>query len=178
MKALCSVLVAVAGEAAKTLTGLTLSERLFIADVSPLSLCVLFIDLPLFLFLDKRNETETCLASSAQDNSQGNKDVEMVAADGNQADKSEPEGSNSDASKGKPLSPATLALMCDEQDTIFMVGAAEPNGSVDPGGCGTNSQEKSEIYAEKERVVLTKFRDCLSRLISYAEIKGTVVTCF
>ncbi|KAH0901374.1 hypothetical protein HID58_040877 [Brassica napus] len=140
VKALCSVLVAVAGEAAKTLT-------------------------------DKRNETETCLASSAQDNSQGNKDVEMVAADGNQADKSEPEGSNSDASKGKPLSPATLALMCDEQDTIFMVAAAEPNGSVDPGGCGTNSQEKSEIYAEKERVVLTKFRDCLSRLISYAEIK-------
>ncbi|XP_056859298.1 protein tesmin/TSO1-like CXC 5 [Raphanus sativus] len=140
VKALCSVLVAVAGEAAKTLT-------------------------------DERNETEASLASSAQDNSQGNKDV---AADGNQADKSGPEGSNSDgadASKGKPLSPATMALMCDEQDTIFMVAAAEPNGSVDPGGCRTNSQEQSEIYAEQERAVLTKFRDCLSRLISYAEIK-------
>lgn len=138
VKALCSVLVAVAGEAAKTLT-------------------------------DERNETEASLASSAQDNSQGNKDVEMVAAD-----KSGPEGSNSDgadASKGKPLSPATMALMCDEQDTIFMVAAAEPNGSVDPGGCRTNSQEQSEIYAEQERAVLTKFRDCLSRLISYAEIK-------
>ncbi|KAF8097772.1 hypothetical protein N665_0281s0035 [Sinapis alba] len=147
VKALCSVLVAVAGEAAKTLT-------------------------------DNRNEredqTETSLASSAQDNSQGNKDVEMVAANGNQADKSGPECSNSDgadASKGNPLSPATMALMCDEQDTIFMVAAAEPNGSVDPGGCRTNSQEQSEIYAEQERVVLTKFRDCLSRLISYAEIK-------
>lgn len=136
-----------------------------------LSLCILVIDLPPIVLLDKRNERETCLASSAQDNSQGNKDVEMVAADANQADKSGPEGSNSDASKGNPLSPATLALMCDEQDTIFMVAAAEPNGSVDPGGCGKNSQEQSEIYAEKERVVLTKFRDCLSRLISYAEIK-------
>ncbi|CAH8322392.1 unnamed protein product [Eruca vesicaria subsp. sativa] len=143
VKALCSVLVAVAGEAAKTLT-------------------------------DKRNETE---ASSAQDNSQEIKDagdVEMVAADENQADKSGQEGANSDgadASKGKPLSPATMALMCDEQDTMFMVAAAEPNGSVDPGGCGTDSQGKSENYAEQERVVLTKFRDCLSRLISYAEIK-------
>ncbi|KAF8090734.1 hypothetical protein N665_0468s0011 [Sinapis alba] len=139
VKALCSVLVAVAGEAAKTLT-------------------------------DKRNEnrvedqTETSLASSAQENSQG--DVEM-----GEADKSVPEGSNSDASKGRPLSPATLALMCDEQDTIFMVAASEHNGSVDPGGCRTNSQGQSQNYAEQERVVLTKLRDCLSRLISYAELK-------
>ncbi|CAA7046759.1 unnamed protein product [Microthlaspi erraticum] len=147
VKALCSVLVTSAGEAAKTVT-------------------------------DKRNETEnrmedqteTSLASSAQDHSQGNKDaadVEMVEADENQADKSGAE----DASKGKPLSPATLALMCDEQDTIFMVAAASPNGSVDPGGYGANSQGQSEIYAEQERVVLTRFRDCLSRLISYAELK-------
>ncbi|KAF2551329.1 hypothetical protein F2Q68_00037559 [Brassica cretica] len=142
VKALCSVLVAVAGEAAKTLT-------------------------------DKRNEnrvedqTETSLASSAQENSQG--DVEMAEPDGNQADKS----------RGKPLSPSTLALMCDdEQDTIFMVAASEPNGSVDPSGCRTNSQGQSQDYAELERVVLTKLRDCLSRLISYAELKGTVVVLF
>ncbi|CAH8274987.1 unnamed protein product [Arabidopsis lyrata] len=154
VRALCSVLVAVAGEAAKTST-------------------------------DKRNEienrvedqTETSLASSAQDQPQGDNDaadMEMVATDGNQADKSGAEESNSDgadASKGNPLSPATLALMCDEQDTIFMVAAPSPNGAVDPGGRRTNSQGQSEIYAEQERLVLTKFRDCLSRLISYAEIK-------
>lgn len=126
------------------------------------------------------DQTETSLASSAQDQPQGNKDaadVEMVATDGNQADKSGQEDSNSDgadASKANPLSPATLALMCDEQDTIFMVASASPNGSADPGGCGTNSQGQSEIYAEQERVVLTKFRDCLSRLISYAELKGKI----
>ncbi|KAG7622193.1 CRC domain [Arabidopsis suecica] len=155
VRALCSVLVTVAGEAAKTST-------------------------------DKRNEienrvddqTETSLASSAQDQPQGNNnaaDVEMVATDHNQADKSGPEESNSDgvdASKVTPLSPATLALMCDEQDTIFMVAAPSPNGSVDPNGCRPNSQGQSEIYAEQERLVLTKFRDCLNRLISYAEIKG------
>lgn len=124
------------------------------------------------------DQTETSLASSAQDQPQGNNDaadMEMVATDGNQADKSGAEESNSDgadASKGNPLSPATLALMCDEQDTIFMVAAPSPNGAVDPGGRRTNSQGQSEIYAEQERLVLTKFRDCLSRLISYAEIKG------
>jgi hypothetical protein len=124
------------------------------------------------------DQTETSLASSAQDQPQGNNnaaDVEMVATDHNQADKSGPEESNSDgvdASKVTPLSPATLALMCDEQDTIFMVAAPSPNGSVDPNGCRPNSQGQSEIYAEQERLVLTKFRDCLNRLISYAEIKG------
>ncbi|CAH2077631.1 unnamed protein product [Thlaspi arvense] len=154
VKALCSVLVAVAGEAAKTLTEQRNETESRVKD-----------------------QTETSLATTAQDQPQGNKDaadVEMAEADENQADKPVPEDSNSDgadASKGKPLSPATLALMCDEQDTIFMVASATPNGSVDPGGCGTNSQGQSEIYAEQERVVLTKFRDCLSRLISYAEIK-------
>ncbi|KAF3498190.1 hypothetical protein DY000_02054507 [Brassica cretica] len=140
VNALCSVLVAVAGEAAKTST-------------------------------DRRNETEKRVedqteTSLASCNSQGNKDasdVEMIATDGNQAD-----GSN-----GRPLSPATLALMCDEQDSLFMVAAAEPSGSVDTGGCGTNPQGQSETYAEKERLVLTKFRDCLTRLISYADFKGT-----
>ncbi|KAG2241616.1 hypothetical protein Bca52824_090189 [Brassica carinata] len=134
VKALCSVLVAVAGEAAKT-------------------------------FTDKRNEdrfedqTETSLASSAQEKSQG--EVEMA-----EADTSGPEGSNSDAYKATPLSPATLALMCDdEQDTMFMVAASESNG------CRTNSQGQSQDYAEQERVVLTKLRDCLSRLISNAELK-------
>ncbi|KAJ4899294.1 Protein tesmin/TSO1-like CXC 5 [Raphanus sativus] len=140
VKALCSVLVAVAGEAAKTLTDKRNANRV-------------------------EDQTETSLASAAQENSQG--DVEMA-----EADKSGQEGSNSDASKGKPLSPATLALMCDdEQDTIFMVAASEPNGSVDPGRCRTNSQWQSQNYAEQERAVLTKLRDCLSRLISYAELK-------
>ncbi|XP_010541189.1 PREDICTED: protein tesmin/TSO1-like CXC 5 [Tarenaya hassleriana] len=161
VKALCSVLVAVSGEAAKTLA-------------------------------DQRNETEkrmedrteTSLASSTQERGKGNKSIKAEKVEtggcssGNQADKSRAEDSNSDgtdASKGRPLSPATLALMCDEQDTMFMV-AASPKGSVDP-SCGTtsellaNGQGQSEIYGEQERIVLTKFRDCLNRLISYGELK-------
>ena len=77
--------------------------------------------------------------------------------------------------KGATMSPGTLALMCDEQDTILMA-AASPNRLMGP-GCSTSSQlphrqDMSEVYAEQERIVLTKFRDCLNRLITLGEIKG------
>ena len=96
----------------------------------------------------------------------------------NQAGKASPEDFSSDGSdmpKGRPMSPGTLALMCDEQDTMFMA-AASPNGIMGH-GCSTYSelpyaQGMTEIYAEQERIVLTKFRDCLNRLITFGEIKG------
>uniref|UniRef100_A0A1J3GTG6 Protein tesmin/TSO1-like CXC 6 n=3 Tax=Noccaea caerulescens TaxID=107243 RepID=A0A1J3GTG6_NOCCA len=138
VKALCSVLVTVAGEATKTST----EKRL-------------------------KDETET---SSAQDQGQdSNKgtEVEKVAS-GNQGDKSGPEDSNSDGSKGRSLSPETLALMCDEQDTMLMV-TASPNCSVEPTSQLQNGQDQA--YAEQEKVVLTRFRDCLNRIISYGELK-------
>lgn len=72
------------------------------------------------------------------------------------------------------MSPSTLALMCDEQDTMFTT-AASPNrlevhynvSSQLPLEPGT-----TEAYEEQERIVLTKFRDCLNRLITLGEIKG------
>ncbi|CAH8262823.1 unnamed protein product [Arabidopsis lyrata] len=136
VKALCSVLVSVAGEAAKTLT----EERL--AD-----------------------QKETSVASSVQDQGHSNnKGTEgEKAASGNQAEKSGPDGS-----KGRSLSPETLALMCDERDTMLMV-AASPNCSVEPPSQLPNGQD--QVYAEQEKVVLTKFRDCLNRIISCGEVK-------
>lgn len=128
-------------------------------------------------------QTETSVASSSQDRLQ-KKDAsdEKAAADdrssANQADKTTPDDSNSDGGdvpKGAPMSPGTLALMCDEQDTMLMA-AASPNRLMGP-GCSTSSQlphgrDTSEVYAEQERIVLTKFRDCLNRLITLGEIKG------
>ncbi|XVF49167.1 hypothetical protein PTKIN_Ptkin03bG0246800 [Pterospermum kingtungense] len=162
LKELCSVLVVLSGEAAKAL-----------ADQRSLT--------------EKRAEdqTETSLASSTQDRLQSQKDpdAEKTMADdcssANQADKAGPEDSSSDGAdmpKGRPMSPGTLALMCDEQDTIFMAAAA-PNGIMGH-GCSTSSQlpygqGMTEIYAEQERIVLTKFRDCLNRLITFGEIKET-----
>uniref|UniRef100_Q9SL70-3 Isoform 3 of Protein tesmin/TSO1-like CXC 6 n=1 Tax=Arabidopsis thaliana TaxID=3702 RepID=Q9SL70-3 len=129
VKALCSVLVAVAGEAAKTLT----EKRL-------------------------ANQKETSVASSVQDQGHVN----------NKAEKSGLEDSNADGSKGRSLSPETLALMCDERDTMLMV-AASPNCSVEPTSQLPNGQD--QVYAEQEKVVLTKFRDCLNRIISCGEVK-------
>ncbi|XP_022732045.1 protein tesmin/TSO1-like CXC 5 [Durio zibethinus] len=162
LKELCSVLVVLSGEAAKTLK-----------DQRSLT--------------EKRveDQTETSLASSTQDRWQSHKDSDAVkttaddCSSANQADKAGPEDSSSDGAdmpKGRPMSPGTLALMCDEQDTMFMA-AASPNGIMGH-GCSTSSQlpygqGMTEIYEEQERVVLTKFRDSLNRLITCGEIKET-----
>ncbi|KAL4296339.1 hypothetical protein GQ457_12G023080 [Hibiscus cannabinus] len=155
LKELCSVLVVLSGEAAKTL-----------ADQGSMT--------------GKRAEdqTETSLASSTQDRLQSHKDsdAEKAMADdcssANQVDKAGCEDSSSDGAdtpKQRPMSPGTLALMCDEEDTMFVEA---PSNGITGHGCSTSSQ-MTEIYAEQERIVLTKFRDCLNRLITFGEIKET-----
>ncbi|XP_062090812.1 protein tesmin/TSO1-like CXC 5 isoform X2 [Humulus lupulus] len=160
LKELCSVLVVLSGEAAKT-----------IADQRSAT--------------EKRTEeqSETSLASTTQDRLQSQKesDLEKSVVDdcssANQADKTGADDSSSDGAdlpKGRPMSPDTLALMCDEQDTMFMASAS-PSGIGH--GCNVSSQlpyEQGmlEVYAEQERIVLSKFRDCLKMLIALGEIKA------
>ncbi|KAG4194601.1 hypothetical protein ERO13_A06G064200v2 [Gossypium hirsutum] len=161
LKELCSVLVVLSGEAAKTLADQgSLTEK------------------------QAEDQTETSFVSSTQDRLQSQKDfdAEKTVADdcssANQADKVVPEDSSSDGAdtpKERPMSPGTLALMCDEQDTMFM---KSPSNGLTEHGCSTSSplpygQGMTEIYAEQERIVLTKFRDCLNRLITFGEIKET-----
>lgn len=134
---------------------------------------------------EKRAEqqSEASLASMAQDRlkSQKESDHEKATANEsgtvNEADKTGPNDSGSDGSdsaKGRPMSPDTLALMCDEEDTMFMTGASPSAASNAPPTlpCG---QGAAEIYAEQERVVLSKFRDSLQMLISLGEIKGKLI---
>lgn len=147
------------------------------------------------MFPDQRNSTEqqledqqeTSLASSTQERLQSQKEssADIFVADdcqsANHVDKVEVGRDDSisdgaDVPKGRPMSPGTLALMCDEQDTMFMA-ASSPKGLMGV-GCNTTSQLPSgqgmtETHAEQERIVLTKFRDCLNRLITFGEIKGT-----
>lgn len=120
--------------------------------------------------------TEDRLQSQKESDTQ--KAVTDDCSTANQADKISPEDSNSDGvdgPKGRPMSPGTLALMCDEQDTMFM-SAASPNGLMGD-GCDTSSQlpnghGMTEVYAEQERIVLAKFRGCLNMLITRGELKG------
>ncbi|GLT51724.1 hypothetical protein SLA2020_251160 [Shorea laevis] len=162
VKELCSVLVVLSGEAAKTLA----DQRSATGK-------------------QEEDQTENSLLSSNLDRTQNHKDsdAEKTMADdcssANQVNKVGPDDSSSDGAdvpKGRPMSPGTLALMCDEQDTMFMA-ATSPNGMIGQ-GCSTssqlpNGQGMTEIYAEQERIVLTKFRDCLNRLITFGEIKET-----
>ncbi|KAI3446990.1 hypothetical protein Pfo_003655 [Paulownia fortunei] len=153
-KELCSVLVVYSGEAAKMLA-------------------------------EKRAEDfgETSLVSSSQHQSQSQKHFASEKAPTDPSfeshtGKTKPEESGSDGtdvSKGRPMSPSTLALMCDEEDTMF-TAAASSNGLVADNNVSSqllDEQGLTVAYAEQERIVLTKFRDCLNRLITLGEIKET-----
>ncbi|XP_030448185.2 protein tesmin/TSO1-like CXC 5 isoform X1 [Syzygium oleosum] len=162
VKELCSVLVVLSSEVAKTLAEEKNAKEKQVAD-----------------------QTEPSLASSAQDMTQSLKDPDggKTAADNcsssSQVDKSGNEESVSDSAEapnGRPMSPGTLALMCDEQDTMFMA-AASPSGLMGH-DCNSSSQVShgqgiTEVYAEQERIVLAKVRDCLNKLITFGEIKET-----
>ncbi|KAK4415455.1 protein tesmin/TSO1-like CXC 5 [Sesamum alatum] len=161
LKELCSVLVVYSGEAAKMLA-------------------------------EERNEAqnraedsrETSLASSTQDECQSQKQsvaenaLTHYPSSENQTGKTRPQESGSDGAdvlKGRPMSPSTLALMCDEQDTVFTT-AASPNRLEVHNNVSSQlplEQGMTEAYEEQERIVLTKFRDCLNRLITLGEIKET-----
>ncbi|GKG39532.1 hypothetical protein Tco_0463677, partial [Tanacetum coccineum] len=75
---------------------------------------------------------------------------------GARVDKPGPEESCSDGqtdgTKARPMSPATLALMCDEGDTMF-VDSTNNNGSRDHGADHLpNGQVITETYAEQEKI--------------------------
>ncbi|CAL0322178.1 unnamed protein product [Lupinus luteus] len=167
LKELCSALVLVSGQAAKMLTDHKISMEKSTED-----------------------QTETSLASSTQDQLSSQKDAEVGKAladdcsSANQIDKVSPDNSSSDGNdvpKGRPMSPGTLALMCDEQDTMSIT-AASPIGSMTH-ACRTSSQFPygegvTEVYAEQERTVLTKFRDFLNGVINMGEINETRCSSF
>ncbi|KAJ1396406.1 Tesmin/TSO1-like CXC domain [Sesbania bispinosa] len=79
----------------------------------------------------------------------------------------------------RPLSPETLALMCNEQDEMIF-----GDGSANGVACNStyqnmiqksaNSDECTDVYGEQERLVLTKFWDVLRGLVTLGSIKETM----
>ncbi|KAL3532467.1 hypothetical protein ACH5RR_005988 [Cinchona calisaya] len=149
------------------------------------------------MIADERNATErptqecreTHLTSN-RDQSQSQKDSSVAekasvedCLNGNQTEKIGPDESVSDGadvSKSRPMSPGTLALMCDEQDTVF-IAPASPTGLTGQSNTSchlSRGQGLTEAYAEQERIVLAKFRDCLNKLITLGEIKETKCSSF
>lgn len=134
----------------------------------------------MFICNNKDDQRESTAASALNDQTQSQKesDTDKAVADepsgGTQADKDESISDGADASKGRAMSPGTLALMCDEQDTVFTTSTSNglgPDGADAPSQL-PNGQVVTETYAAQEKIVLTAFRDCLNRLITFGELKG------
>ncbi|XP_042446540.1 protein tesmin/TSO1-like CXC 5 [Zingiber officinale] len=150
---LCKLLVMVSGEVAKTVADRQIEES---------------------SVLEGHVE---CSPHSDYERDQSQKDLDMprTSADecssGIPLNKPDKEESRSECGErengGKPMSPGTLVLMCNEKDMIFMasqVAAADPSSS--------NNRSASEAYVEQEKGVLTKFRDYLLKLVTCGQMKG------
>ncbi|XVE71039.1 hypothetical protein DITRI_Ditri10aG0118100 [Diplodiscus trichospermus] len=87
------------------------------------------------------------------------------------------EADEDDVQNRRPLSPGTRALMCDEEDAVFM-SAGSPNVLPDNYRDITQKSPKghalTEVNAELEKHVLTRFRDFLNQLITCGSIKETM----
>lgn len=63
----------------------------------------------------------------------------------------------------RPVSPGTLALLCDERDSLFLEEGLQ-SGMIDQ--TQSTRHDSTKMYAEQERIILTNFHDFLSKLIS------------
>jgi len=165
IKDLCKLLVGVSGEAAKAYAGRKTQEE-----------------------RDAEKEGES--GGQKEDDKAGSRGLTNHDREGNNQDLDHKASINDNSSKGthtgkavleesrpncaddqksnRPMSPGTLALMCDEQDTMFTTSQhAAPQQTV------ADNQNQSELYVEQERVVLTEFRDCLRKLVTCGRMKGT-----
>lgn len=135
--------------------------------------------------MDKQAEGEnfetSALSMQETEGSLKGYDVQKTVPDerlnGNKAerDRSHDSGANGGhMENGRPPSPE-IDLMCHEQEMMFMeVGS--PTGVrgllQSKTQKSSSGNEGSELYAEQEKLILTRFRDFLNRLIIWGSIKG------
>ena len=72
----------------------------------------------------------------------------------------------------RPMSPGTLALMCDEKDPLFTAPPSPIGGLAAEEVNTSGSSHAALLYAEQERAILLEYRDCLRRLISVGSRRG------
>uniref|UniRef100_A0A804ND26 CRC domain-containing protein n=1 Tax=Zea mays TaxID=4577 RepID=A0A804ND26_MAIZE len=172
IKELCKLLVVVSGEAAKTYAGQKTKE-------------------------ERVGEKEDEIGGQKEDDRVGSLALTNHDREGNNQDQDQKAPIDDHSSRGthtgkaiieesrpncvddhkthRPMSPGTLALMCDEeafekmcdeQDTMFTTSQnAAPQQTV------IVNHNQSALYAEQENVVLTEFRDCLRKFVRYGRMK-------
>ncbi|KMT18006.1 hypothetical protein BVRB_2g032000 [Beta vulgaris subsp. vulgaris] len=162
VKELCSLLVIVSKEAAKT-----------------------FADKNSNIDNQKKDDAKThgCVESKEKVNDRMESQIEIGAQQNVSIDEQALRictGSSgldeSDALNGRPASPGTMALMCYEQEAVLMEEGSrefivDSQNKAPETSC---EQQITESFIEQERVVLTRFRDFLNRLITCGSIKETM----
>uniref|UniRef100_A0A0R0JDR8 CRC domain-containing protein n=1 Tax=Glycine max TaxID=3847 RepID=A0A0R0JDR8_SOYBN len=121
----------------------------------------------------KTGNFEASVASSSK-SLQETRDVHQLVCD-DHVNKDEADAVDI-ANYNRPLSPETLALMCDEQDDMIF-GNSSANGVA----CNStlqnmiqkssNSDGCTDVCREQERLILTKFLDVLRGLVTHGSIK-------
>lgn len=82
------------------------------------------------------------------------------------------ESATSEFQNERPVSPGTLALMCDENDIVFTKVDIPSSISGSNTRTNMNLHGSDHVYSEQERLVLTRFRGFLNKLITRGSIKG------
>jgi len=72
----------------------------------------------------------------------------------------------------RPMSPGTLALMCDEKDPLFTAPPSPVGGMAAEEVSTSSLSHAAALYAEQERAILLEYRDCLRRIISVGKRRG------
>lgn len=137
--------------------------------------------------IERSNKIST--SSSTQDREHSPKeysiqnDVPDGYLDRKQADtdgSSDSRSDGGDVKNNRPISPGTLALMCDEKD--MMLGESFLSNGVINSRQNTlkssNGLGCTEDHAEQEKRILAGFCDCLSRLITRGSIRGKFLSLF
>ncbi|KAM0896055.1 hypothetical protein ACQ4PT_023431 [Festuca glaucescens] len=158
VKELCKLLVTVSGQATKAYTGRKIQDEKVPQkeDGTGGSLAMTNHN------REEQNKDQSHRKTSTDDRASGGTHMGKASLDDSRPDYTD------DQKSSRPMSPGTLALMCDEQDTMFATSenvVAQPTVAVNP--------NRSKLYAEQERCVLTEFRDCLRKLVQYGRMKGT-----
>ena len=129
---------------------------------------------------DNSNKETTTV--TAKEEEAAEQDTEVARSDAGGANErpvddssqSPEDGEQESARKKRAMSPGTLALMCDEQDTLF---TAPPSPSGLPYSAGQRPYGTT-LHAEQERIILSEFRDCLRKIVAVGKRRGKSRNCF
>ncbi|XP_078151430.1 protein tesmin/TSO1-like CXC 5 isoform X2 [Carex rostrata] len=154
VKELCKLLVVVSAESAKALASRKAQEEKLAM---------------------KEEQTESSLAST-KDTKDEEAAIQKPSSDDRSSGTHVDEASGSDTADtqkadGRPMSPSTLALMCDEEDAMFMQSSRGPALVSAHTSNFAFAESMPEVYAEQERCVLMEFRDCMRKLVTCGRMK-------